>query len=45
MEEETVEGVRNAEGGTKRAWEACDMWLAKASFVQWTPTVKAAMGE
>jgi hypothetical protein len=35
VEEQTVEGVRNAEGGTKRAWEARG---------EWTPQADVAMG-
>jgi len=38
LEEQTVEDVRNVEGGTKQAWDACDVKASESkSWCEWTP--------
>jgi hypothetical protein len=45
LEEEAVEGVRNAEDGTKQAWDACDAAVSESKpACEWTPTIDTAMG-
>jgi hypothetical protein len=41
--EQTVEDVRNVEGGTKQAWDACDTTAQVG--VQWTPHTGTAKGK